>query len=243
MKNRHIVQRLLARKGRFHVPARLVQLMHGYVGGYNHYLRSVGGSTGVPDPTCRGKRWVRPISFQTASLRLYQLSLLASSDVAIPGIAGARPPTGSASAAAAGGPNPRAFVRGLQAHPIMRAGGSNAVAVGRAGARDHKHGVLLGNPHFPWIGPERFYQAHLRIPGRLDVAGAALYGVPLVLIGHTRSLAWSHTVSTAYRFTPYQLKLVPGSPTSYLVDGKVHHMTSRSVSVPVRSGGGLKRVH
>ena len=53
------------------------------------------------------------------------------------------------------------------------------------------------------------------------MSGASLFGVPLVLIGHTTTMAWSHTVSTAYRFTPYQLTLVPG-PTrrTYLVDGK-----------------------
>jgi acyl-homoserine lactone acylase PvdQ len=33
--------------------------------------------------------------------------------------------------------------------------GSNAVAIGSAGTRNH-HGLLLGNPHYPWIGPERF---------------------------------------------------------------------------------------
>ena len=44
--------------------------------------------------------------------------------------------------------------------------------------------------------------------------------MPLVLIGHTDNLAWSHTVSTAYRFTPFEETLVPGSPTTYLYDGQ-----------------------
>ena len=61
------------------------------------------------------------------------------------------------------------------------------------------------NPHFPWDGPERFYQSHLTIPGEVNVSGGSLFGVPLVLIGHNDNLAWTHTVSTAYRFTP-----VPG---------------------------------
>ena len=91
--------------------------------------------------------------------------------------------------------------------------GSNAVALGKSATSD-RHGLLLGNPHFPWDGPERFYQAQLTIPGKLDVSGASLYGIPIVLIGHTRNLAWSHTVSTAFRFTPYELKLVPGAPTT-----------------------------
>jgi acyl-homoserine-lactone acylase len=237
VKDSRIVPRLLAQRGRFRVSGELRRAMRGYVAGYNRYLRSVGGRRGVPDPTCRGRAWVRPISLATAYRRLYQLSGLASAGVAIPGVAAAQPP-GAAAASRRRGVDAGALVQGMLARPVMQAAGSNAVAVGRAGTRDRRHGLLIGNPHFPWTGPERFYQAHLRIPGKLDVAGAMLYGVPLVLIGHTRSLAWSHTVSTAYRFTPYELKLVPGSPTSYLVDGKPVQMTRRTVSVRVRGAGG-----
>src|SRR5947209_20280129 len=120
----------------------------------------------------------------------------------------------------------------------MGAIGSNAVAIGRAGARDHKHGVLLGNPHFPWTGTERMYQSQVDIPGQTDVEGSSLYGVPLILIGHTATMAWSHTVSTAYRFTPFQLTLVPGLPTTYLYDGQPQQMTSRNVTVEVRQADG-----
>ena len=48
--------------------------------------------------------------------------------------------------------------------------------------------------------------------------------MPLVLIGHTDNLAWSHTVSTGYRFTPFEETLVPGSPTTYLYDGQPRQM-------------------
>ena len=88
---------------------------------------------------------------------------------------------------------------------------------------------MLGNPHFPWDGSERLYQAHLRIPGKVDVAGGTLYGVPLILIGHTRGLAWSHTVATAWRFTPFKLQLPPGDPHSYIVDGETKPMEATEV--------------
>jgi acyl-homoserine-lactone acylase len=97
---------------------------------------------------------------------------------------------------------------------------------------------VLGNPHFPWQGSERFYQAHLTIPGELDVAGGSLYGVPLVLIGHTANMAWTHTVSTAFRFTPFELTLVPGSPTTYLVDGQPRAMEAREVTIEVATPDG-----
>src|SRR3954447_16014280 len=218
------IEKLLAKKPPLGPLAAVKQAVRGYVAGYNRYLKDVGGTNGVPDKTCRGKPWVRPISVADAYRRFYQLVLLASQSVAIDGIGSAAPPTPSP-------PIPLALDTTKTAQELsqrlpLKEIGSNAVAVGRAGTRDHKHGLLLGNPHFPWLGTERFYQAHLRIPGKVDVQGASLFGVPLVLIGHTRTMAWSHTVSTAYRFTPYQLTLVPGSPTQSLQDGKPTDMTS-----------------
>ena len=64
----------------------------GYAAGYNAYLAEV-GVDGIPDPRCRGKAWVRPITELDAFRRFYQLALLASSGVAIDGIAQAQPPT------------------------------------------------------------------------------------------------------------------------------------------------------
>ena len=62
--------------------------------------------------------------------------------------------------------------------------------------------------------------------------------MPLILIGRTRNLAWSHTVSTAFRFTPFELKLVPGSPTTYLVDGQPREMRRQEVTVQARKADG-----
>ncbi|MCW3010099.1 MAG: hypothetical protein JWO90_503, partial [Solirubrobacterales bacterium] len=99
-------------------------------------------------------------------------------------------------------------------------------------------GMVLGNPHFPWEGSERFYQAHITVPGKLDVSGGSLLGVPGVLIGYTRNLAWSHTVSTARRFTIFELKMVPGAPASYLVDGQAKELRRSKVTVMARTAGG-----
>lgn len=69
--------------------------------------------------------------------------------------------------------------------------------------------MLLANPHFPWLGsdesrgsPLRFHQLHYTIPGRLDVGGVALSGMPFVVIGHNTRLAWSHTVDRATHHQP-----------------------------------------
>jgi acyl-homoserine-lactone acylase len=214
------------------------QTVAGYVKGYNTYLADVGGAKGVPDPTCRGQAWVKPITVLDAYMRVYQLMLEGSSDVAISGITEAAPPT-AAPAAHPAAINPartaRALAAAWRAHTSTL--GSNAVAIGSAGTRDHR-GLLLGNPHFPWIGTERFFQAQLTIPGKINVTGASLYGVPLILIGHNENVAWSHTVSTAIRFTPFQLTLVKGHPTEYLQNGKAVAMTPRTVTVLAKQPDG-----
>ncbi len=61
--------------------------------------------------------------------------------------------------------------------------------------------------------------------------------MPLILIGHTRGLAWSHTVATAWRFTPFKLTLAPGDPHSYVVDGETKPMKATEVRVPLPDGG------
>src|SRR5579884_3857556 len=239
----HVIDKLLAlHSGPNALSPQLRQGVEGYVDGYNRYLSSVGGSRGVPDPRCRGKAWVHPITVGDAYRRFYQLVELASQDVAIDGIAQAQPPTpGLPVLGAEELARPQATGSALSARlRTLHAGGagSNAVAIGSAGTRDHRHGLLLGNPHFPWIGDERFYELQFTMPGKVNVSGMTLFGVPIVLIGHTMSLAWSHTVSTAFRFTPFQLTLVPGDPTSYLYDGKAVPMTTRKVTVEVKQPDG-----
>ncbi|HEX6684561.1 MAG TPA: acylase [Candidatus Limnocylindrales bacterium] len=126
----------------------------------------------------------------------------------------------------------------LDLDQLDRGDGSNAYGLGRE-ATASGAGMVLANPHFPWDGSERFYRMHLRIPGRYDVEGASLIGDSLVQIGHNATIAWSHTVSTARRFVLHRLTLVPGDPTSYLVDGVARRMKARTVtvSVPVPGGG------
>lgn len=239
----HVIDRLVSQPPPNGPKPEVRELVKGYVDGYNHYLADIGGSANVPDSTCRGKPWVRSITQADVYRRLYQLIELASGDVVIPGIAEAQPPTPSSVPIGGSTIDPQATARALARVLPVGSGGSNAVAVGKDGTRDHTHGLLLGNPHFPWIGPERFYQSQLTIPGVINVEGASLYGVPLILIGHTDSMAWSHTVSTAFRFTPFQLTLVPGSPTTYLVDGQPVQMTSRTVTVKsLQPDGSLKPV-
>ncbi len=212
------------------------EAVRGYVKGYNRFLADTPPDR-ISDPACKGKPWVHPIEEIDAYRRFYQLALLASQAVAVDGIAGAQPPTPPANGMSGQLRSQDDMLRELKERLPLGGVGSNAVALGKDATVNGK-GMLLGNPHFPWDGSERFYQAQLTIPHKIDVEGGSLYGVPVILIGHTKSLAWSHTVSTAYRFTPFELKLVPGSPTTYLYDGKPTEMKRQKVTIKVAGADG-----
>jgi acyl-homoserine-lactone acylase len=235
IKDRGTIERLLAQAPPNGPRPEIKEAVRGYVAGYNRYLRDTGVDN-LPDPTCRGKPWVHEITEMDAYRRFYQLGLLASQGVVIDGIAEAAPTANPGPA-----PTRQDFERIAGKFPLGGVG-SNAVALG-PDATDNGKGMMLGNPHFPWDGSERFYEAQLTIPGVVNVEGASLFGVPVINIGHTDHLAWSHTVSTAYRFTPFELRLVPGDPYSYFYDGQVEHMRAEDVTVQVRNADGSLSPH
>jgi len=243
IKDARTVERLARRKAP-HGPARKVRAtVRGFAAGFNAYLRRTGRAK-LPDPTCRGKAWVRPIRVIDVYRRFYQLGLRASSGNFLREIVSAAPPQAAAASAApapAALPSEEQLRARLAGDPVLGTEqplGSNAYGVGSRGTRGGRS-VVLGNPHFPWQGAERWYELHLTIPGELDAIGAALQGAPVVNIGFNRNVAFSHTVSTARRFTPYELKLKPGEPTTYLVDGREEKMRRRTVTV--RTPAGVRR--
>ncbi|QYC41974.1 Aculeacin-A acylase precursor [Nonomuraea coxensis DSM 45129] len=224
-----VLRRVLARPAPYGPSAELRALVDGYVAGYNRYLADTGVAR-LPDPTCRGKEWVGPITASDVWMNLLDLGRVAGSSSFKEAIAA------SGQAAKKAKPDDGQD----RPEPKAAAPGSNAWALGREATRAG-HGMLLADPHFPWNGSRRFYQVHLTIPGVLDVSGGSLYGTPMVQIGHNASLAWTHTVSHAQHFTLYRLTLAPGGRTTYLVDGKPEPMGRQDVQVVVREPGGVPR--
>nr|WP_276616075.1 acylase [Pseudomonas syringae] len=220
-------------------PREIRQLMQGYVAGYNRSLAEQ-TTQGLPQP-CAAE-WVRPIS--TDDLLRLTRRLLVEGGVGqfAEALAGATPPA----------QQKPLQVDAQQAQALQLAAarnqrfalerGSNAVAIGRELSANGR-GMLLANPHFPWGGGMRFYQMHLTIPGKLDVMGAALPGLPLINIGFNQHLAWSHTVDTSKHFTLHRLQLDPKDSTRYLLDGQSVAMGKQQVSVDVKQAdGSLKSV-
>lgn len=210
------------------------QVIDGYVKGYNAWLNRTGVNR-IQDETCKGKPWVKRITRLDAYLRFYELATMAGSGAAVDGIANAEPPAMNASETASVDPEDVITPEAVEALSEPPAIGSNAVSLGSQSTSTGK-GMLYGNPHFPWSGSERFFQSQLTIPGKINVSGGSLLGSPVVQIGHTRNVAWSHTVSTARRFNFFRETLVPGDPTKYLVDGQPVDMERTNVTVDKGNG-------
>lgn len=215
-------------------PEPMKALIEGYVAGYNLYLEQT-GRAGLPE-ACKDAAWVRKMT--TADfVRLVRSYAAEGGSVEFANALVAAAPPATASAV------PAAPLKALDAahwRKKRERTGSNGVALGKD-ATINGGGLLLANPHFPWQGKLRFYQLHLTIPGKLDVMGASLGGLPQVNIGFNQHVAWTHTVNTSSHFTLHLLKLDPADPTRYMVDGQSREMTRKEITVQVKGTDGVVR--
>ncbi|WP_439382283.1 penicillin acylase family protein [Amycolatopsis lexingtonensis] len=230
-----IVDRLAAQPAPQGPRPEVRQIVSGYVKGFNAYLARTGRS-GISDPACRGADWVRPITEQDFYRHFYAIAITGGQGVVTESLFTA-PPSGPAPAPGTAGQLSDQVRKALGGGGL----GSNGIAIGADSTASGRGSVLLGNPHYPWQAGRRFWQSQLTIPGRFDVAGASLLGMPFVQIGHTADAAWTHTVSTPVTFGLFEVPLRAGDPTTYLVDGKPEKMTSTDVTVQVRQADGSVR--
>jgi len=191
----------------------------GFAAGYNQYLHSKGKDK--IGGWCRGADWVFPIT--SKDLAAYQQVVLLVTASMAAQIATAAPPTAGTTTGSVAWSAPDLASNGW-------AIGKDLSAKGR--------GMLIANPHYPWVGSNRFWEKHLQVPGKLDVYGVGLIGSPGVAIGFNRDVAWTHTVSAGKRFTAYSLDLVAGKPTTYRYGNEQRAMTPRTVRVDVKQSDG-----
>lgn len=208
-----VVERLVARKDKLGPTTEVREAVAGYAAGVSEYLRE----NRITDPACAGKPWLRPMTEIDIYRHVYALGMVFGQAAAADGIVAAQP-------------KPEQSI------------GSNAIALGSAMTVTGR-GMSLANPHLPWNTPDlRLWQSHLTIPGRMDVAGGGIVGVPFLWLGHNASIAWSGTAADTTRtYSVFALKLVPGERTKYLVDGKPEDMVRRDVTVTVQDGTTVTR--
>lgn len=106
---------------------------------------------------------------------------------------------------------------GLGLARVARAGSNNWVV---GGDRSVTGGPLLANdPHLEGQMPSIWYIMHLS-GGRYDVAGATFPGVPGVIIGHNRDIAWGVTNADPDVQDLFIERFNPEDPTRYLDRGR-----------------------
>jgi penicillin amidase len=81
-------------------------------------------------------------------------------------------------------------------------GASNAFAVG--GARSASgSGLLANDPHLRLTAPGYWYAVHLTVPDTVDAAGAGVPGLPALVTGRNRDLAWGVTALSGQAMEVY----------------------------------------
>jgi penicillin amidase len=84
----------------------------------------------------------------------------------------------------------------MGASTVRAATGGNGWVV--SGAKSKSGAAMLANdPHLAASNPAPWYQTHLIGPNGMDVTGAAFPGLPGILLGHNRDIAWGMSSQAA----------------------------------------------
>lgn len=209
-------------------PKDVQDLIQGYVDGYDRWLADTGVDN-LPEP-CKGAAWVTPITAVDLQAYALDLALRGSSVAFLSYLSNAAPPNATKQKSA---PRSDRFGVDLSRWNFESNGWGIGAEKSASGG-----GILLANPHFQWEGEIHWHEAHLTIPGQLDVYGVSILGSPVIQIGFNQHVAWTHTVTPSQHMTLYRLALDPNDPTSYLVDGEKHAMTSQDFTIQVQESDG-----
>ncbi|HLE55756.1 MAG TPA: penicillin acylase family protein, partial [Rhodothermia bacterium] len=101
--------------------------------------------------------------------------------------------------------------------------------------------LLAGDPHLELTLPSIWYEMHLIVPGKLDVAGVGFPGVPGVIIGFNRDVAWTFT-NTGSDVNDYYAEIVddPAHPAKYQIDGAWRPLEKRIESYRDQKGAVIR---
>jgi penicillin amidase len=103
------------------------------------------------------------------------------------------------------------------------------------------HALLAADPHLALALPSVWYEAHLVAPG-VDVAGVTIPGMPAVIIGHNRRIAWGMTVLMTDSGDFFLERLDPGPPLRAMSQGRWVNVTERKETIRVRGAPAVELV-
>lgn len=99
------------------------------------------------------------------------------------------------------------------------------------------HTLVSMDPHLPWSGPFLWWEGHLR-GGSIHAYGAALYGLPGIVMGHNGRIAWCMTANSPDLLDKYELRLEErGGRLGYRYDGSWRPVQREQHQIPVWRDG------
>ncbi len=126
---------------------------------------------------------------------------------------------------------------GLRFDPPPIYHGSNEMLI--APSRSSMHVPLaVIDPHLTWYGPFRFYAERI-YAGDYQVSGAALVGMPLPTLGHSRFCSVAMTTGGPDTTDVYEEELNPANPHQYKYDGKWRNLKTWTSRIGVKTANGI----
>ncbi|PKO67254.1 MAG: penicillin amidase [Betaproteobacteria bacterium HGW-Betaproteobacteria-16] len=93
--------------------------------------------------------------------------------------------------------------------------------------------IVANDPHLSLSAPAIWYFARLKAPG-LDVAGASVPGLPFILLGRTRQVAWGFTNTAPDVQDLYLERIDPANPARYQTPEGWADFTTRQETIRVK---------
>jgi acyl-homoserine-lactone acylase len=215
-----------ARRGLSALSPLFHRIVSSYAGGVNAYL--IEHRSELPD-------WVHPISAADviANSRAGAVNALSGSAL-VTQLRNKYEKSGPAGADAGPPAAAEASIDGV----FDEAPGSNAFAL--AGSRTSTgKPILLGNPHLSWSS--LYWEAHVRVPGRIDFYGSTLVGIPVLRAGFNDRLGFVTTNNAPDLDDVYAIALDRDRADHYRFEGRSVPLTRRDVSIAVRTSDGSER--
>jgi penicillin amidase len=97
------------------------------------------------------------------------------------------------------------------------------------------HAMLANDPHLGHAQPGVWYEAHLRA-GALDVAGVLIPGLPFIVLGHNRDIAWGFTNLMVDAGDFFIERINPDDPGQVMHRGQWVPLQVRGERIQVRGG-------
>jgi len=122
--------------------------------------------------------------------------------------------------------------------PGQPRGASNAWAIAGTGAGAGTASgkpILANDPHLSFNAPVIWYLAAIEAPG-LSLTGATMPGVPFMILGHNRRIAWGMTSTESDLSDLFIEKPDPKDPARYLLPGGSEPFRTRREVITVRGG-------